>query len=39
MFHALRAATVVAAVAAAGLGGGVETLAALFETNMHDTTS
>ncbi|MCA2214979.1 glycosyltransferase family 2 protein [Jidongwangia harbinensis] len=39
MFHALRAATVVAAVAAAGLGGGVETIAALFETNLHDTTS
>ena len=39
MFHALRAAAVVAAVAAAGLGGGVETLAALFETNVHDTTS
>jgi glucosyl-dolichyl phosphate glucuronosyltransferase len=31
-YHALRAATVVAAVAAAGVGGGVETLAALGET-------
>ena len=31
-FHALRAATVIAAVAAAGFGGGVETLAALGES-------
>jgi GT2 family glycosyltransferase len=31
MYHALRAATVVAAVAAAAWGGGVETLAAVFE--------
>ncbi|MEV6300640.1 glycosyltransferase family 2 protein [Actinoplanes sp. NPDC051861] len=31
MFHALRAVTVVAAVAAAALGGGVEALAAVFE--------
>jgi GT2 family glycosyltransferase len=32
-YHALRAATVLAAVAAAGLGGGVETLAALGESS------
>ncbi|MBM2621040.1 glycosyltransferase family 2 protein [Actinoplanes sp. LDG1-06] len=31
-YHALRAATVIAAVAAAGVGGGVETLAALSES-------
>ncbi|MBU2668308.1 glycosyltransferase [Actinoplanes bogorensis] len=31
-YHALRAATVIAAVAAAGFGGGVETLAALSES-------
>ena len=31
LFHALRAATVVAAVFAAAFGGGVETLAAVFE--------
>jgi GT2 family glycosyltransferase len=36
MYHALRAATVVAAVAAAAWGGGVETLAALFEGAGHD---
>ncbi|WP_430785032.1 glycosyltransferase family 2 protein [Actinoplanes sp. G11-F43] len=33
MFHALRAATVVAAVFAAAWGGGVETLAALLESS------
>ncbi|MEU4421463.1 glycosyltransferase family 2 protein [Actinoplanes sp. NPDC024001] len=33
MFHALRAATVVAAVFAAAWGGGVETLAGLFESD------
>ncbi|WP_328467619.1 glycosyltransferase [Actinoplanes sp. NBC_00393] len=33
MFHALRAATVVAAVFAAAWGGGVETLAGLFESS------
>jgi GT2 family glycosyltransferase len=38
MYHALRAATVVAAVAAAAWGGGVETLAAVFEGTSTDGT-
>ena len=37
MFHALRAATVVAAVVAAAWGGGVETLAGLFESGVDNT--
>jgi GT2 family glycosyltransferase len=37
-YHALRAATVVAAVLAAAWGGGVETLAAVFESTAHDGT-
>lgn len=36
MYHALRAATVVAAVAAAAWGGGVETLAAMLESTAPD---
>jgi GT2 family glycosyltransferase len=39
MFHALRAGAVLAAVAAAAAGGGIETLVALLETNVNDSSS
>jgi GT2 family glycosyltransferase len=39
MTHALRAFTVVAAVAAAGFGGGLETIAELMHTDLGDKTS
>jgi GT2 family glycosyltransferase len=39
MTHALRAFTVVAAVAAAGVGGGLETVIELMHTNLGDETS